>query len=95
MAFLESKEKTMIPNLGAMFTVAGEIDQVICYNVENKFDFEWILKLFFYLFQVREDAAREGCIYMPQEASPTNLKPQTTPMCKFLFILADGLIWEM
>ena len=34
--------------------------------------------------QVREDAAREGCIYMPQEASPTNLKAQTTPICKFV-----------
>lgn len=32
--------------------------------------------------QVREDAAREGCIYMPQEASPTNLKAHTTPICK-------------
>ena len=35
--------------------------------------------------QVREDAAREGCIYMPQESSPSNLKPQNTPMCKFIF----------
>jgi hypothetical protein len=39
---------------------------------------------FFAVRQVREDAAREGCIYMPQETSPTTLKPQTTPLCKRL-----------
>ena len=31
--------------------------------------------------QVREDAAREGCIYLPQESSASSVK-QITPMCK-------------
>ncbi len=42
--------------------------------------------------QVREDAAREGCIYMPQEASPTNLKAHTTPICK-IFLRNFWIHW--
>jgi translation initiation factor 4G len=33
--------------------------------------------------QVREDAAREGCIYLPQESSASSVK-QITPMCKLI-----------
>ena len=30
--------------------------------------------------QVREDAARDGCIYMPQESSPPNFTKVANPM---------------